>query len=263
MKKSLLDQSLAIRTSVLPEVRDVINKITPDYDGIENYKTEIIKWLSPVIDLSDFYVYPTNGITEGLNWWYNKESRGVWRASGEYQWIDIKGSSGPYIQYMSVPSSIDGNFTDIPSSIPVALDLAYVGSTCVKPIKINQNVEYVFYSLSKSFGVRNTRTGWIFTRKPDKKLEQLVYGAKYYNYFANSVSETIINNFDIDYVHSRLEKNQLSVCSELDLTPSDSVWIATTTNDEYFKFRRKGNIARVCLAGVYNYEEKTSTTDNF
>jgi len=29
------------------------------------------------------------------------------------------------------------------------------------------------------------------------------------------------------------------------------VWLATSTHDDYSKFRRNGNVARVCLAGVY------------
>ncbi len=262
MKKFLLEQSLAVRTSVLPEVRKTISKLSAEYDNITPYSTNIVKWLSPVIDLSEFHVYPTNGITEGLNWWYNREVRGVWRESGEYQWVDNRGSCGPYIQYKSIPSSIDGNFDVIPNNISIALDLAYVGSTTVKKIEIGKNVEYVFYSLSKSFGVRNIRTGWIFTRKLDKKLEDLVYGAKYYNYFANTVAENIITNFDIDYIHKQLDNQQQLVCKKLDLTPSDSVWLATTTDVEYKKFRRKDNIARICLAGVYDYEKETSITYN-
>lgn len=260
MKKFLLEQSLAIRTSLLPAVKTTIVNVGPEYDNVKPYQTDIVKWLSPIIDLSEFYVYPANGITEGINWWYNREVRGIWREPGEYQWVDNRGSCGPYIQYKSIPSSIDGNFDTVPNNISIALDLAYVGSTAVKKINIHKNVEFVFYSLSKSFGVRNIRTGWIFTRKLDKKLEDLTYGAKYYNYFANTVAETIINNFDIDYIHKQLDNQQRSVCKKLDLTPSDSVWLATTTNAEYSKFRRKDNIARICLAGVYNYEEKTSIT---
>jgi hypothetical protein len=113
----------------------------------------------------------------------------------------------------------------------------------------------VFYSLSKSFGVRNIRTGWYFSKYKDKRLEDLTFSAKYYNYYAHSIAETIISNFDIDYVHKRLYNKQKEVCSQLDLTPSDSVWLATTTHKDYAKFARGGETARICLAGVYN--EKT------
>ena len=64
------------------------------------------------------------------------------------------------------PSSIDGNLKQIIFNTgAVVLDLAYVGSTEIEEIKIGKNVEYVFYSLSNPFGVRNVRTGWYFTRQ--------------------------------------------------------------------------------------------------
>lgn len=244
----ILAQSTAIRTCLLPEVRELVNTVTPDYDSVIHYNTNIINWLSPIIDLTGFSVYPTNGITEGLNWWYNQESRAVRMQAGEYQWITAKNSSNPdFINYQSIPSSIHGNFTKIITDGPVALDLAYVGSTALTPIEINNNVEVVFYSLSKSFGVRNVRTGWIFTRTPDKKLDLLTYNAKYYNYYAHKVAETIIENFSPDYIHSKLHQYQLELCNSLNLTASDSVWLATTNDSMYDKFKR-GSINRVCIA---------------
>jgi len=254
LREFLINQSLAVRTSVIPEVSSVIKNVTPDYDGIREYKTNIIEWLKPVIDLSDFYVYPMNGVTEGLNWWYNQELRTVYLDSGDYQWIKQKLMDEVSIKYMSCPSAIHGNFVDIPRNIPIALDLAYVGSTKVRNIKIDKNVEYVFYSLSKPFGVRNVRTGWFFSRKEDKKLQELIHSAKYYNYFAHDVAETIINNFDIDFVHSYFKEKQKQVCEKLNFVPSDSVWLATTTQEEFAKFRRDKDVARICLAGVYNEE---------
>ena len=250
MKDFLLNQSLAVRTFTLPEVERVVSKIEPTYDQVQPYRTDIIKWLSPIIDLSDYYVYPTNGITEGLNWWYHQEPRSVFMDDGDYQWIHGKSGIDSSIKYQSIPSSIDGNFKTIRAGSS-AIDLAYVGSTKIKKIEINSNVEFLFYSLSKSFGVSNLRTGWLFTKYLDKKLDSLINSAKYYNYFAHNVAETIINNFDIDYIHRTLEDQQKLVCDKLDLKPSDSVWLATTDSVEYSKFRRKDNIARICLAGVY------------
>lgn len=251
MKNFLLEQSLAVRTFVLPEVKSLIETIHPTYDVVKHYNTHIVEWLKPIIDLNNFYVYPINGITEGLNWWYNREQREVRVNQGDYQWIENKHGHDDYIQYISCPSAINGNFIDIPKDVPVALDLAYIGSTEIKNIDIGDNIEFVFFSLSKSFGLSNIRTGWFFTKKEDKKLHDLTYGAKYYNYFANSVSEAVIRNFSVDYIYKRLNNKQKEICKELDFNPSDSVWLATTDNKEYNKFRRQGNIARICLSGVY------------
>ena len=253
MKSYLLNQSLAIRTRVLPEVKNVISRITPDYDGVRPYTTNIVEWLEPVVDLSDFYVYPSNGITEGLNWWSKGTNNNITVAPGEYQWVDsVSHRDARHTTYQSVPSAIDGNIHDIVSGDELVVDLAYVGSTKIKKIVLPTNTSHVFYSFSKSFGIRNVRTGWIFTKYPDHKLDSLVYGAKYYNYYARDIAETIINTFSIDYVHNRLFDEQIRVCNKLDLEPSDSVWLATSAHDDYTKFRRAGNVARLCLAGIYN-----------
>lgn len=252
MKEFLLGQSLAVRTFVLPEVEQKIKNVTPTYDAVNHYSTNIIQWLSPIVDLSGFNVYPMNGITEGLNWWEGTSKYNIWSAIGEYQWVKhVKGRLNPTYIYQSIPSAIDGNFTDVIADRPVALDLAYVGSTAIKKIHLPDNVEYAFYSLSKSFGVGNIRTGWFFSRQKDNRLEDLVYGAKYYNYFAHRVAEEIISNFSIDYVHKKMYNKQIEVCNQLNFKPSDSVWLATTTDLEYKKFRRRDDVARVCLAGVY------------
>jgi hypothetical protein len=255
LKNFLLNQSLAVRTNVLPEVRNVVNNINPNYDSVRHYKTDIIQWLKPVIDLSEFYVYPTNGITEGLDWWWGRSEYKIWSALGEYQWVDHKRSGmAPHYVYQSIPSAIDGNYCSVNPHVKVALDLAYVGSTNIQKIELHDGVEKVFFSLSKPFGIRNIRTGWYFSKTQDKKREALTHSAKYYNYYAHEVAETVISNFDIDYVYKRLYNKQKAICERLDFIPSDSVWLATTKDKEYAKFMRNGETARICLAGVYNEE---------
>ena len=255
MKDFLLKQSLAVRTSILPEVRKIVDTVKPDHESVKHYKTDIIQWLKPVVDLSDFYVYPTNGITEGLDWWWGRSEYHIWSAPGEYQWVDHKRSGmSPHYVYQSIPSAIDGNYCKVNDHVKVALDLAYVGSTSIQKIEIHKGVEKVFFSLSKSFGIRNARTGWYFSRTPDAKREALTHSAKYYNYFAHDIAESVISNFDIDFVHKKLYNKQKAICEQLCFTPSDSVWLATTKNKEYAKFMRNGKTARICLAGVYNEE---------
>jgi len=254
IEEKILSNSNAVRTLVHPSVHSCVSNIIPDLNSVTEYKTSIIEWLKPIIDLSEFYVYPTNGVTEGLNWWMANETRAIRMAEGDYQWVKPRAGNGQ-IQYISIPSAIDGNFKEVPNNIPVALDLAYVGSTKIQKIDISDNVEYVFYSLSKPFGVRNVRTGWLFTRKKDHRLGALIYGAKYYNYYATQVAEQIIKNFNIEFVYDTYHNQQKTICNELNMIPSDSVWIATSKDAIYKKFRRSDDIARLCLSGVYN--EKT------
>jgi hypothetical protein len=217
-------------------------------DSVDRFQSKITDWLSPYVDLSDFgYLYGVNGITEAMNFWMWQESRDIKMATDDYQWID--GSNQGEVLYMSTPASYDGNYVDIPIDIPVVLDLAYLGSTAPRFINIPPNVERVFYSLSKTFGLRNYRIGYCWCRTPDARLEMLQSSAKYYNYHSMSLGETIISNLDLPLVHHTLHPFQVNICDELELTPSDVLWIATTDDPVYSKFFRN-HTNRVCIADI-------------
>ena len=246
LKNSLLERSTAVRTFPLFPLPNIELDLTEV--KIYNWNSTSIKtWLSPIIDLSEFdYVYPINGITEGLNYWMQSE-KNIWMTDGEYQWITPTVSNqNQGVTYFTTPSSIDGNFKEIPGR-ECALDIAYVGSTKIQKIDINNNVQQVFFSLSKCFGLRNIRTGWYFSRKPVKRLEMIIGSAKYYNYYAQSVAEYFIKKYSIDIVYNTLRPFQLEVCKKYDLIPSDVVWLATTDDPAFIKFKR-GGISRVCIA---------------
>ena len=60
-------------------------------------------------------------------------------------------------------------------NIYVVLDIAHIGS-CSDRVRIGvtDNIEKVFFSLSKCFGLRNYRIGYYFSKKPDEQLERLI-----------------------------------------------------------------------------------------
>ena len=73
---------------------------------------------------------------------------------------------------------MDGNYCKIPTDKPVILDLAYLLSTDVTPFEIPDNVEKVFFSMSKCFGLRNYRIGYYWSKKHnvyDHKFEKSSY----------------------------------------------------------------------------------------
>jgi hypothetical protein len=247
-----------VRPIVLPEVNSLIKKsgIMPINDDCR-YKTNIKEWLSPVIDLSEFYVYPINGITEGLNYWSGKEQRNITKIDGDYEWVDSTFCRNGEIRYVSVPSSVDGNFKELDYDGPIALDIAYVGTTKPQFIPMAESIETVFYSLSKPFGLKNLRTGWYFTRRPDVKLYNLHIKSNYYNYFSHQIAELVIEHFTIDYVYDRMRKIQLDVCDKMNLIPSDSVWLATSDDNIYDSFKR-GNTNRLCITEFMKEHEGIS-----
>lgn len=248
-KDRLLEQSLAIRTFPLPEVAAIAYEhVLNPCDTVRVFQSDITEWIRPVCNLDEFpYLYFTNGITEAMNYWMWSEERKIKMAKDDYQWVN--GGEQGEVQYVSNPASYDGNYVDIPDHMPVVLDLAYVGSSSPRRIEIPESVEKVFFSLSKTFGLRNYRIGYCWSRYPIARLELLQKSAKYYNYHSASLGEKIINRFNTEYVFSKLRSYQLSICDDLNLTPSDTVWLATSNDQDYNKFYRNYT-NRLCIADL-------------
>ena len=118
-KEKILKQSLAIRTFPIIQVEIILdNFLYEEYTEVKHFDSYITEWLKPVIDLSDFkYLYPANGVTEGINYWYMQENRKIIRHKDDYVWLPE--SETGEVMYLSNPSSIDGNIKDIPKDIPV------------------------------------------------------------------------------------------------------------------------------------------------
>ena len=88
-KEKILKQSLAIRTFPIAKVKTIVDNFKLDnHIEVKPFKSTIRQWLSKVVDLSDFkYLYPVNGITEGINYWYMQEKRKVIRHKDDYVWL--------------------------------------------------------------------------------------------------------------------------------------------------------------------------------
>ena len=247
--QKLMEQSLAIRSFPNKEVQDVVNNFKlENHAEVKIFNSKITEYLKPYCDLSEFeYLYPLNGITEGLNYWMWGEWRTIQIRKGDYVWVT--GEPGGDVHYWTSPASFDGNYCDIPTDKPVVLDVAYLLSTEIRQFKIPDNVEKVFFSFSKCFGLRNYRIGYYWSRKPDRWLEPLNVNAKYYNYHSMGLGEKLIESIPIDLVYNTLRPLQLEICTELNLTPSDVIWLATSDDPCYNKFKRSYT-NRLCVADL-------------
>ena len=247
--EQILNQSLAIRTFPIREIEDIVNNFTlSDHEEVKVFSSNITEYLKPYCDLSRFdYLYPLNGITEGLNYWMWGEDRPIQIRTGDYVWV--KGAAEGDVRYWTSPASYDGNYYDIPTDKPVVVDLAYLLSTKVTHFEIPDNVEKVFFSFSKCFGLRNYRIGYYWSRTPDRWLEPLNTNAKYYNYYSMGLGEKLIETIPIDLVYNTLHPLQLDICKELNLTPSDTIWLAISNDVLYNKFKRNYT-NRLCIADL-------------
>ena len=81
----LKSQSLAIRSFPIKKVINVVDAFMLDkHDEVKLFESKITEYLKPYCDLSGFdYLYPINGITEGLNYWMWGEERAIQVRKGD------------------------------------------------------------------------------------------------------------------------------------------------------------------------------------
>ncbi len=249
---SLLDQS----TSGRGQTHGAFDRVQ------ENLKN----WFLPSVDLRDFsYIYPTSGISQGIECWLSHESRTINWVNGDYIWPHF---IRPHLQrlnhwsdfesgvlYLSQPSAIDGNMmTDwddfLNASIPHVVDLAFWGTVQAQNLKLSKHTEMVFYSFSKGFGLHSLRLGWIFSKKEIPHLEQLKLVG--YQSLVNLIfTEKIISQLSFDFMYKTFQNEQKMICEDFKITPADSVLFANSKNIEFDEFKRNPRaLARIPLSEI-------------
>jgi len=216
-------------------------------------------WIASCVDLSGFdYCYATAGATEALNSWRLSDNRPWQMLKGDYQWPNMLTKDGEVVDeivdnkvlYISNPQCATGNFlsNDFLAGIevPVILDCAYLGATPNKKITVPKNTEQIMFSFSKGWGLIGQRCGLVYTKEPHPVLDPL-QKVECWNYSIPRIIETVIDNFEPDSMYNHFRSTQLDLCNKYNITPSDTYFIATSTDDYYEVRRRKGKEARLCL----------------
>ena len=246
------------------------NDKTPSVKRRENWgncQLQVRRFLEPLINLEEFiYAYPTNGIHESIDWMCNKvKSYQVFE--GEYRYptfikkpINVARSINDLQTgvplYMSNPFSATGNFDTRYDEVgqrqqcPIYLDLAFVGTTGPHKITLYENVQEIFWSVSKPWGLGLLRAGIRFTRKPEPIQEEL-QGVGYFNHAMIDVFKEVTLNSSVFAKKQEYENLQKQICNKFSLNPSDSYLIGTTQDNTWDRFKRENGINRVCLTGAY------------
>ena len=164
--------------------------------------------------------------------------------------------------YISQPSAIDGNLwpdfaafiaTLRDRRVEIAVDLAYVGASHVRPAMdlSSPNVVHVFFSLSKVFGVFYHRIGGMLSRAPLPGLE----GNRWFkNTFSLYLGASLVEQApDPAALPAKYRGVQLRACELLrdkhgiPLVPSDVILLATSHAGEYPRAFRRADQFRYCL----------------
>lgn len=239
-----------------------------------NDTAEVLRmWLLPIIDISDLpHAYHTNGTHGAIEQWLASETRPVYTMRGEYQYPKLLRSSVAIVDdisaipkdavvYISMPFSATGSYDDRYDAIsnPMVLDLAYVGTTGPHRLRLLPNVEQVFWSASKTFGLSAFRTGYRFCRTADSVQDNLK-DAGYFNWMGVEILRRVLAIYTVTQTMDIVLNDYIELCRRNELAPSASYLLATATDQRYQRFARDQGTLRVptglLLDKMYGYALK-------
>ena len=263
------------------KVIDFITQFEPDFSKVlskqidQEFTSTFIDWINKTnnsiegIDDLKYAVY-SNGTTEGFDKFYQNNSDRRFRCfKGEYLYHKLawREKDWAFIEdddilendavVVSLPFADTGfkhsaqdEILDICSflGVPVLLDACYLG--------ISSNVDYNFtwpcitdvtFSLSKVFPVAHARIGMRLT-KTDTDDMLFVYAKQgYINRIGAKLGINLMRNFSSNYIFNTYREKQLSMCKDLDVTPSDTVVFGIDYKGIYSEYNRGTNSNRLGL----------------
>ena len=138
---------------------------------------------------------------------------------------------------ISVPFCDTGNvpvkYVDIlnaceEKNIPVLVDCCYYSISSGVYLDLNYScIDTVTFSLSKTFPVANLRIGMRYTKRSIVDGQTLHSDINYNHSFSAWVGCELIKKFSPDYIFDRYKDKQHLVCTQLKLTPSNTVMFAS------------------------------------
>ena len=167
---------------------------------------------------------------------------------------DLAAVDGPVELFVSQPSSIDGNVWPGLDALvqafpgPVNLDLCYLGCTR-RPFSVDlsaPNLQRIFFSLSKVYGVYYHRIGGVWSKTEMPGL----WGNRWFkNLFSLRLGTELMRRYPRDLLpvrHAPVQDAVAAAYPHATLVPSDVVLLATASDGEPH-FQRGTGVARYCL----------------
>lgn len=267
--------SRTVHTIVWQEVSDLFNQLHAQehINFIQNKHNNkqkfaecvsaVKEWLMPIVDLDKFKnVYPTNGTHSALDIWLARETRPVYCLEGEYTYITARNSKVSVVPtvydipagavvYLSNPFSATGSYDDRYFEItnPIVLDISYIGTTKPYNLVLTPNVESVYWSVSKPFGLGSMRTGFEF-HKNEKFVQRNLLDAGYFNSFGVEIITQCVKLFGVTEKYTQYQTQYEKICNDNDLICGDSLLLATSQSAEWDHFKRENGINRLPVAKI-------------
>ena len=249
----------------------------------DEFISSYIKWIDSsnnfkIFGLDKLYAYITDGITDAFNNFHlTYPTRETIVMAGEYpqhkrmgattmeksiyirsrSFFDLGGSKFIVSYPFSATGTVPEHFEDLMGicserNIPVFLDCAFHGISNVEPIDISayECIKFVGFSLSKTFATGiHGRLGICFTKEEQSHSPMCINTEwKYFNHTSINLHNILIQNFSADYIYNKYRKKQVTLCNNLNITPSDTVIFGITNNAEWDEYKRNKTINRICLS---------------
>jgi hypothetical protein len=238
------------------------------------YKDWIITTNNNTISGLENFKYPvfSNGTSQSFDMFYMKNNNRRFRCfKGEYiyhqlawrnNWPDWKFIEDEKLDrndavVISLPFSNTGNVhndyefimhTCSALGIPVLIDCVYFGACANINFNFSHNcITDIVFSLSKSFPVAHARIGMRLTRSDDDDLMLVYDKINYNNRISAKLGLELIKRFSPDFTYNRYILQQQSLCSELNVTPSNTVLFGLDYNNAYPEYNRGGTVNRLGL----------------
>jgi hypothetical protein len=237
-----------------------------DLNDIKNFKEQFHNWIHSsrqIITGLPKNKYLVSGLTDAFNQTYSLYNKiGVF--DGEYGyhhlvWGDERVTTNldeADVIIVSHPFSADGMCSHERLRIadtynkPIFVDCALFG-TCTNinfDFTAYKNIHSVGFSLSKSFATGWRRVGLLYTldKYPVSVYEQWDYpllACAEYHY-------SLLTTMTPDTIADRYRQQQLEICTDLDLMPSNTIIFGLDYKQRYPEFLR-GNVGRVCITRLF------------
>jgi hypothetical protein len=278
MIKNYKGSRAVIDKEVLNFLKNSNNTFTKPVNFLQNYK----QWIESTHSIAGWHRFKhlcfSNGTTESFDKFYLRHlNRKLRMLKGEYyyhqiiaknnykvfEWLeDISTLRKNDVLIISVPFADTGdvplNFYSILDrceelAVPVLLDLAYINLSIGLELNLDYKcIDTITSSLSKVFPVSQHRIGIQLQQEIiDDTL--LAYNQnQYINLHSLGIGQSLIDQYPADYSFKKYREQQITLCKELSITPSQCFTFGVDHNDLYLEYNRGTNSNRLCLSDYFS-----------
>jgi hypothetical protein len=186
--------------------------------------------------------------------------RAAWRHGYSFKFLEDAAIEGNDAVVLSLPFTDSGCkhplmdeviFACNRLSVPVLLDCSYMNIAAGIQFDVDQPcVKVLAFSLSKTFyGLSTIRIGVRFKKEFSDDIVDICNTAGAVNLHSCAYGLAFVNNFDVDFNHTRYRDKQLRICGRLNVEASDCV-IFGLGDEKWNAYNRGGQYNRLCISSL-------------